>query len=114
MSRHLTGAAAALAGLGAVVLGAVACAACCVPLFGGPVLAILAGSGLGLAAISQFGLVLVLMAAVALYAGFRLRQRQANAAQVCACAPDAGCNAGDMCTLPPPATRQDRGRAIAP
>lgn len=107
MSRRLTGAGAALGGAGILVLGAAACAACCAPLIGGPLLAILAASGLGLAVIGRFGLVLVLMATIALYVAFHLRQRQVNGARTCACPPDVGCNAGESCALPPPAGGQD-------
>lgn len=88
-----------------------ACVACCAPLIAPWVIGIIAAGGASLALIGQVGLALALVAGTAVYLWSRSRRRATTASSQnapqggCGCAPDAGCNVGDACELPSPASK---------
>ncbi len=88
-------------GLKVAGLGIAACAACCAPIIIAPVAGLIAAGGAGLALAGQVGLGVLVLAGVGAYVVLRRRQAAAQrAAASCNCAPDAGCNVGDVCELP--------------
>ena len=82
-------------------VAAAACAACCAPLLA-PLFASSAFVGLGAAGVGYFesiesGMIVLGLGLVAVW----FYRRRLRVAKACACAPDAGCNAGAACDVPP-------------